>query len=199
MKTENTPKKSFPSHLAVRKDESEITGWRQHSLRIFGDGSGQWKWSPPTDMPLKQSGFAAGKLPAAYSVRRLAPCRQHRALNPDCAECCTPVSAPMLVSKQGANTVPLLTPKEYYAATVRWRNQVKAAEMKAVRNSVPKERSHGPVTLLTTLINKLKESRALLDKANQGKGNKNKAVLQAQAFLDSALADAEAVSQKLKR
>lgn len=101
----------------------------------------------------------------------------------------------MMVSKQRANTVPLLTPKEYYAATVRWRNQVKAAEMKGVRNSVPKERSHGPLTLLTTLINKLKESRALLDRANQGK----EAVLQAQAFLDSALADAEAVSQKLKR
>lgn len=196
MKTERT-RKNLPSHLAVRRDESEIAGWRQHSLRVFGDGSGQWKWSPPTDVPLKQSGFSDGqKLPDAYSVRRLAACRAHsKAFNPDCAECCTPVSAPMMVSKQRANTVPLLTPKEYYAATVRWRNQVKAAEMKGVRNSVPKERSHGPLTLLTTLINKLKESRALLDRANQGK----EAVLQAQAFLDSALADAEAVSQKLKR
>ncbi len=196
MTTTNTPK-SFPSHIAVRRDESEITGWRQHSLRIFGDGSGQWKWSLPTELTLKQSGFLeeCQKLPAAYSVRRLAPCRNHsKALNSDCAACCTPVSAPILVSKQGANAVPIMTPKDYYTATVRWRNQVKAAEMKAVRNSVPKERSHGPVTLLTALISKLQESQALLRKAT-----KNKAVLQAQAFLASALADAEAVSQKLKR
>lgn len=197
MKTENTPKKSFPSHLAVRKDESEITGWRQHSLRIFGDGSGQWKWSPPTNAALKNSGWLpeGEKPPAVYSVRKLTPCKQHsKALKADCAECCTAVSAPMLVSKHGANTVPLMTPAEYYAATVKWRNQAKAAEMKAVRNSVPKERSHGPVTLITSLVSKLQESRALLRKAT-----KNKAVLQAQAFLDSALADADAVSQKLKR
>lgn len=196
MTTTNTPK-SFPSHIAVRRDESEITGWRQHSLRIFGDGSGQWKWSLPTELTLKQSDFLeeGQKPPVAYSVRRLAPCRNHsKALSPDCAACCTPVSAPILVSKQGANAVPIMTPKEYYTVTVRWRNQVKAAEMKAVRNSVPKERSHGPVTLLTALISKLQESQALLRKAT-----KNKAVLQAQAFLDSALADAEAVSQKLKR
>jgi len=197
MKTENTPKKSFPSHLAVRKDESEITGWRQHSLRVFGDGSGQWKWSPPTEVSLAESEWLdeGQEVPAAYSVRKMMPCKTHSEYpNEDCKACIQPVSAPMLISKRGANTVPLMTPAEFYTATVRWRNRVKAAEMKAVRHSVPKDRSHGPVTLLTALVSKLQESRALLRKAT-----KTKSVLQAQAFLDSALADAEAVSQKLKR
>jgi hypothetical protein len=98
----NTTNEAIPPHVAVRTSEQSITGWRQHSLRHFGDGRGRWKWSPPTTEPLDKSGWLDEKMPTTYSVRTLVPCCKHqRGFDVECNHCSIK-SAPVLVDTKAA-------------------------------------------------------------------------------------------------
>lgn len=192
----NTTNEAIPPHVAVRTSEQSITGWRQHSLRHFGDGKGRWKWSLPTTEPLDKSGWLDEKMPTTYSVRTLIPCLKHqRGFDVECNHCSI-TSAPVLVDTKAAGDVgPVLTPEEFGRATYLWRNRQKAQGAKSVRDIAHQATSQGVLSISRQLLNKLTTAQRFF---NEAKLRHNK-IIEGQAFLSSAIDDAQNVVNKLKR
>jgi hypothetical protein len=89
----------------------------------------------------------------------------------------------------------VLTPEEFGRATYLWRNRQKAQGAKSVRDIAHQATSQGVLSISRQLLNKLTTAQRFF---NEAKLRHNK-IIEGQAFLSSAIDDAQNVVNKLKR